>query len=186
MNNQQDNDSQAQLVSRLKKGDPQAVKVWFKQYHQQLLRVAKVKISNSKDAEDVVQEVMINCLRQIQLFRQDSSLKTWMMSILRHEIADYYRKIYAKKALTTVTLCNQLFSEPVSDSQQVQEVVKNVLSKMSGYRKDLLLMKYVDGLKIKQIAKKLGKTFKAVESEIWRSKLVFKEMYAQEAEKVGV
>lgn len=182
MNSQQDNNSQAKLVSQLKLGDPRAVKAWFKQYQPQLLKMTKAKISDVKDAEDVVQEVMINCLRQIQLFRQDSSLKTWMMSILRHEIADYYRKKYAKRALTTIPLGNQIFSQPISDSSQVQEAVKKTLTKMSSYRKNLLLMKYVDGLKINQIAKKVGKTFKSVESEIWRSKEVFKEIYAQEVE----
>ncbi|KUK79217.1 MAG: RNA polymerase sigma factor [Microgenomates bacterium 39_7] len=174
---------ESKLVRQLKKADPQAVKLWFLHYHQPLLQLAKQKISDPKDAEDVAQETMINCLRQIQLFRQDASLKTWMMTILRHEIADYYRKKYAKKALTTVPLGHYLLTKPIQDSDQVEKqavwAVQNTLKKMSSYRKKILLMKYVDGLKVKEIAKKLGKTFKSVETDLWRSKEAFKEIYLE-------
>jgi len=172
--------SEKQLVLQLKQGNSKAVREWFKLYHQYLLKIAKIKISNQKDAEDVVQETMINALRQMQLFRQEASLKTWLTTILRHEIADYYRKKYAKRAIKTVPLGDRLLSKPISDSEQVQEVVKKTLSKMTHYRKNLLLMKYVDGLKIKQIAQQMGKSFKSVESELWRSKDLFKKLYAQE------
>lgn len=175
----QEHEDEARLVSGLKSGDPRAVKYWFLHYRQPLLQFAQHKISNPKDAEDVVQETMINCLRQIQLFRQEASLKTWMMTILRHEVADYYRKKYAKKALTTVPLSQYVLSKPIQDSSQVEEAVRGTLKQMSNYRKKLLLMKYVDGLKVKEIAHKLGKTFKSVEAELWRSRESFKHLYAE-------
>ncbi len=170
---------EVELVAKLKEGDSRAVKHSFLHYHQPLLNFAKQKISNPKDAEDVAQETMINCLRQIQLFRQEASLKTWMMTILRHEIADYYRKRYAKKALKVVPLSQHLLSKPIQDSSQVESAVKNTLKQMSGYRKKILLMKYVDGLRVREIANKLGKTFKSVEAELWRSRENFKQIYAE-------
>lgn len=171
--------SEKKLVRQLKRADSRAVKLWFLHYHQPLLSFAKQKISNPKDAEDVAQETMINCLKQIQLFRQDASLKTWMMTILRHEIADYYRKKYAKKVLKVVPLSQRIFSKPIQDSSQVEKAVRSTLTQMSECRKKILLMKYVDGLKVKEIADKLGKTFKSVESELWRSRESFKQIYAE-------
>ncbi len=168
-----------ELVKKLKRGDSLAVKKWFDFYHPKLLSLANLKISNPKDAEDVVQETMINSLRQIQIFREESSLRTWMNTILRHEIADYYRKKYAKKAISVVPLGKYLLDKPIADSRVVNDVVRLTLSRMGTYRKSLLLMKYVDGLKIREIAKKVGKTLKSVESELWRSKDSFKKIYAQ-------
>jgi DNA-directed RNA polymerase specialized sigma24 family protein len=101
------------------------------------------------------------------------------MTILRHEIADYYRKKYAKKALETVPLGQRVFSKPIQDSAEVEKTVRNTLKQMSDYRKKLLLMKYVDGLKVKEIARQLGKTFKSVEAELWRSRESFKHIYAE-------
>lgn len=176
------NFQEQELVDQLKKGNSKAVATWFNCYQQDLLSLAYQKISNQKDAQDVVQETMINSLRQIQMFREESSLKTWMVTILRHEIADFYRKKYAKKALSVIPLGKHLIDKPIQDSNQVNEEVRLVLAQMSKYKKSLLLMKYVDGLKMAEIAKKVGKTLKAVESELWRSKDTFKKIYAQVCE----
>ncbi len=176
------NFQEKELVHKLKKGDSKAVTTWFNCYQRDLLSLAYQKISNHKDAQDVVQETMINSLRQIQMFREESSLRTWMITILRHEIADYYRKKYAKKALSVIPLGKHLIEKPIQDSNQVNEEVRLVLAQMSKYKKSLLLMKYVDGLKVAEIAKKVGKTLKSVESELWRSKDTFKKIYAQVGE----
>ncbi|GAG37642.1 unnamed protein product, partial [marine sediment metagenome] len=122
--------SEKELVSQLKKGNPQAVETWFNQFYPELLAVAKLKAKTSQDAEDLVQETLINCLKQIQIFRGDASLKTWMMTILRHEIADYYRKKYAKKAIKTLPLTDFLLKEELKDSSEVEDRVKQALGKM--------------------------------------------------------
>lgn len=173
------------LVKGLKTGCSRDVQLWYSLYYPLLLGVAKTKVGCFKDAQDIVQETMINALRQIQLFREESSLKTWMLSILRHEVADYYRKKYAKKALKLVPLGEHLLSRSISDSFEVQLAVKKVLSQMAGQRKRLLLMKYVDGLKVKEIARKLGKTYKSVETELYRARESFKKRYAQQMEVLG-
>ncbi len=169
--------AQSQLVKKLKQGDSQAVRRWFDQYYSDLMRIAVKKAKNKKDAEDLVQETFINCLKNIHVFRGSSSLKTWMISILRHEIADYYRKKYAKKAIKTLPLSDFILSRQIEDSSQVSRKVKTVLSKMLSRRKKLLLMKYVDGLQVEEIAQKVGRTFKAVESDLYRARESFKELY---------
>ncbi len=193
--------TQSQLITGLKKGDDRAIKVWFNVFYGELMSVALVKIKSKKDAKDVVQETFINCLKQLPLFEQRSSLKTWMISILRHEIADFYRKKYAKKAIKTLPLSQVLLGEAyffsadqaadahqmtrihqISDThqvaQQVKQQVKQVLSKMMPAKKELLLMKYVDKKRVKQIAQELGRTLKSVESDLFRARKIFRQLYA--------
>lgn len=169
------------LVSQLKAGDAGAVRYWFKKYYPQLMRIALKKAQNRKDAEDLVQETFINSLKQISLFKQNSSLKTWMVSILRHETADYYRKKYAKKAIETIPLAEFLLKYQIEDSRALADKakqVKDVLAKMLKRRKKLLLMKYVDGLGVKEIAHRVGRSFKAVETDLYRARESFRELYA--------
>lgn len=166
------------LVRSLKQGSKQALYYWFKHYKPDLMKVALKKAKNKKDAKDLVQETFINSYKQIQLFKENSSLLTWMMSILRHEIADYYRKKYAKRAIKVVPLGDYLLSRPLKDSHQISQKVRRALSKMIGRRKKLLLMKYVDGLRVDEIANKVGRTFKAVESDLYRARESFKEIYS--------
>ncbi len=170
--------SETNLVKRIKQGDPAAVETWFKSFQPELMKIALKKAKTRKDAEDLVQETFINCLKQIHLFRENSSLKTWMISILRHEIADYYRKKYAKKAIKTVPLTEFILNRKIEDSKKVSQKVSTVLGKMMERRKKLLLMKYVDGLDVKEIADRVGRSFKAVESDLYRARQDFKKLYA--------
>ncbi len=165
------------LLEQLKCGDSKAVSLWFAQFHDSIFAVAQQKVSNVKDAEELTQQTFINCLRQLPLFKGNSSLWTWMNSILRHEIADYYRKKYAKKALRTLPLSEYFFGESIADTQELSSKVTAVLGQMSAEYSELLQKKYIDKARVKDIANQLGTTVKAVESDLFRAREQFKLLW---------
>lgn len=170
----------SQLLERLRAGEKLAVQEWFNSYYDRLLAVVLVKVSNPKDAEEIVQETFLNCLKHLPLFRGDSSIWTWMNSIARHEVADYYRKIYAKKTLETLPLHEWLLSREVHDSHEISQQVRLVLNKMRRGYKNLLVMKYVEGKKVAAIARELDRTSKAVESDLFRAREEFRVLWQAE------
>lgn len=172
--------SEAQLIELLKLGDTDAVQYWFSSYHAQLLRFFKSKISQDQDAEELTQQTFLNCLKNLPLFLGDSSLWTWMTAIAKHEVADYFRKKYAKRAIQTLPLSSLLLANPVSDAHDTSTKVISVLKKMTAYSRELLLKKYVDCLKVAEIACEFGKTVKTIESELFRARKEFKVLYLAE------
>ena len=172
---------QLKLLQRLKDGDSIAARQWFGEYHDRLLQFVQQKISIESDAEEVVQETFINCLRQIALFRGDSSLWTWMCSIARHEVADYYRKKYAKKTLQLLPLYDSLFdvaaaNQITASAQQEQtSQVRKVLQKLPPVEQEILELKYVDNQSVAEISQQIGKTVKAVESLLFRARQLFRQ-----------
>lgn len=169
--------NEQQLLANLKAGKQQAVREWFETYQVKLFSFVLTKIDSEHDAEEIVQETFINCLRQINLFRGESTIWTWMQSIARHEIADYYRKKYAKKALRTIPLADFLLQESDKTIDNVSEKVDIILAKMEKYSQELLKQKYVDGKKVVEIAQYFGKSIKAIESELYRARLEFKRLW---------
>ncbi len=166
-------------VAQLQVGDPAAARAWFTEYHDRLLRFVEQKISIHADAEEVVQETFINCLRQVSLFRGDSSLWTWMCSIARHEVADYYRKKYAKKALQLLPLFDSVFEEhaaPVVEAEKSEKTgqIRQALGKLSPLEQEVLQLKYIDEHSVAEIAARIGKTVKAVESLLFRARQLFR------------
>ena len=153
------------LLKELRQGKKEAVRFWYKKFFSFFLNTTLKKISKREDAEEVVQETFINSLKQLHLFRGKSSLKTWMMSILFHEIADFYRKKYAKKALKIIPLFDEILQKPLMDQQEMSGKVEDVLSNMKKEYREILLLKYFDKKKVQDIAVKLKKTTKAVESD---------------------
>lgn len=175
--------SEGLLLTHLRQGVPAAVEYWFKTYHDQVLRFVLTKVAVAADAEELVQETFVNALKQLAFFRGDSSLATWLQSIARHEVADYYRKKYAKKAIHSLplseVLANTLLPTKVHDSHATSERVKVAIQSLTHEHQELLLSKYLDGKKVEELAQELGRSVKSIESELFRARQAFKLAYAQ-------
>jgi len=172
-------DNEKVLIEALKTGNELAVEYWFKKYRLKLKKIALGKISNSQQASEIVQETFINCLQTLNLFKGNSSLLTWMQSVLRHEIADYYRKRYAKKFIQTIPLSDFLLEQNYRDAVSSAELVSLVLKRMVQKNRELLLKKYVDCKRVKEIASEMGNTVKAVESDLFRAREEFKSLWLE-------
>jgi RNA polymerase sigma-70 factor (ECF subfamily) len=72
----------AKLVERLRAGDEQAFMELIRSMTPSLLRVARMFVPTSAQAEDVVQETWLAVLNGIDRFEGRSSLKTWIFRIL--------------------------------------------------------------------------------------------------------
>lgn len=176
-------EEEKQLVELLKLGDPHAVDFWYAEYQNKIEKYIAQKIASPSDRDELVQQTFINCIKQIHIFLGRSSLSTWMLSIAHHEVADYYRKRYAKKALLTIPLPAVVQDFSVPDRHETTEQVVMVLNKMKANSREILLMKYVDRKKVEVIAKELGKTVKSVESELFRARKEFKLAYILDQER---
>jgi RNA polymerase sigma-70 factor (ECF subfamily) len=168
-------------LAALRAGKKTAVRQWFSAFAPYLLRLALRRVKTAEDAEEIVQETFLNCLKQLPLFRGQARLRTWMVSILHHEIADYYRKLYAKRALKITPLADFILAEPLQNSSETAALVRSVLAQMAHEKKELLMMKYVDRKRVEEIARVWNKTVKAVESELFRARREFRALYAQAA-----
>ncbi len=166
-----------QLLTKLKQGDSKAVQYWFSSYHDRLYELVSYKVSIHKDREEIVQDTFMSCLKHLPLFRGESSIWTWMVRIARHEIADYYRKRYAKKAIHALSLDDFFSIGQILDAHATSEKVRLALSKIRADYRELLLLKYVDKKKVKEIAEELGRTVKSVEADLFRARSEFRLAY---------
>jgi RNA polymerase sigma-70 factor (ECF subfamily) len=170
--------SDTELLTRLRGGDAQAVQMWYQKYYTKLFHWISTKIGNANDAEELTQDTFLSCLKHLPLFRGESGIWTWVARIAQHEVADYYRKRYAKKFMHLFPLSDLLEKEELHDAHEISQKVKHVLSDMTHENREVLLMKYVDRKKVRQIAAELGKTVKSVESILFRARLEFRELYS--------
>lgn len=171
-----------QLLTDLKFGRPEAVKAWYKTYSEPLRQFIVQKMSNPNDVDEIVHDVFMECLKHLPLFRGESSIWTWMLRIAHHEVADYYRRSYAKKVIQTLPVTEMSDLPEIEGSFEISQKVKSVLRKMSATSRELLQRKYIDKQKIKTISQELGKSHKSVESLLFRARIEFRELYALEGD----
>ena len=65
---------------------------WVKDYADYLFHFAHQRVDQVELANDLVQETFLSALENIHQFEGRSSELTWLRSILRNKIIDYYRK----------------------------------------------------------------------------------------------
>lgn len=61
-------------------------------HRQALFKFAMLQLRNEAHAEDAVQETMVAAIQGAERFAGDSSVRTWLIGILKHKIIDHFRK----------------------------------------------------------------------------------------------
>ena len=88
---------------------------WVDNYGDYLYNYAWARVGSKEVAEDIIQETFIAALKGKDKFGGKSSELTWLISILKHKIIDYYRKKSIKKEFSEST-----FRKPFQDKEGLE------------------------------------------------------------------
>lgn len=141
-----------------------------------LFNYALLRVSRREIAEDMVQETYISAFKSYSTFKGKSSPKTWLTSILKNKIIDYYRKSANKKELKQDLPEEKMFddlgqwlSKFAPDShyhatdagiiqEEFYEILKKCLSHLTESQRVAFNMKMLDDCESEEICKELGLT----------------------------
>jgi RNA polymerase sigma-70 factor (ECF subfamily) len=68
---------------------------WLDEHGDALYRYARIRVRRRELAEDLVQDTFVAALQARGRYEGNSSVRTWLLSILKHKIADHYRRVAA-------------------------------------------------------------------------------------------
>jgi RNA polymerase sigma-70 factor (ECF subfamily) len=180
--------SDQQLISDyLKKGDQQALEILVKKYLKPVYNFVYRFVGDSKEAEDITQEVFIKMWRNLHQFSPERSLaphrtggsgsgfKTWLFVIAKNTAIDWLKK---KKSLPFSSFENEkgenyllagfassdlLPDELFSRSESRAKLALATESLASRY-KTVLSLRYNSQFNFREIAEKLGESLNTVKS----------------------
>ena len=170
------------LVKEVLAGKKGAATKFYKTFAPKLRRYLMTKLPDS-DVEEILQDTFLSAFDSLSLYRGESSVSTWLTSIARHEVADFYRKKYVRK---TIEMTGPLFENIISEMLSPEFVFeKNKIEKkffatyrsLSSQYQDILSYRYERSMSVKEIAKRMEISFKATESLLFRARLAFREAY---------
>ena len=166
------------LVARIFSGDKKAFEIFYKEHVQGLTRFVGSKVGEGVDVEETVQDAFLSFLDSLPLFSFRSTLKTFLYSIARHEVADYFRRKYAKRALKLVPIVGEYVSRELYTTHELSAAIDGVYRKILPEYAVILQMKYEEGMSVKEIARKMKLSVKASESRLFRARKAFQLEYA--------
>jgi len=153
----------------------------MEQYGSSLLRMSAIYLKDADLAQDAVQETFIKAYRHMNDYRGDSSEKTWLTSICVNTCRDILRTAWFRH--TSRMDLDTLPERPADFKFPDNTVLTEVMRLPVKYR-EVILLRYYEGLKLKEVADALGLSDGKVRSrlnkanEILRDRL--KEWYYDE------
>lgn len=94
---------------------------WIDKYADYLFNYAVVRVNNSDIAKDLVQDTFFAGLKSAKNFQGKSTERTWLVSILKRKVIDYYRKINSKKGKAEVRM--NFYNDGENEGSWIEERV---------------------------------------------------------------
>jgi RNA polymerase sigma-70 factor, ECF subfamily len=133
-----------------------------------LLRSAYLLCGDETEAQDLVQETFLQALKSVYRFRGDSAVYTWLYGILRNLCHRHLRN--QKRLVFEEALLLRLASEPSSDNSSDQVFyttnLAEALQKLSPEHRETIVLRYVENMKIGEIAAHTGVSTGTIKSRL--------------------
>lgn len=144
----------------------------MEQYGSNLLRMCALYLKDAALAQDAVQETFLKAYRHWNDYRGQAAEKTWLTSIARNVCRDYLRTAWFRhqdRRMDITALPEQPSSFVFPDSTVLTEVMRLPVK----YR-EVILLRYYQGMKIKEAAQALHLSEGRVRSRLNRANEILK------------
>jgi len=178
-----DKQDERELVRALLFGEARALETFYRRYALRLSCFISQRVGSLDDAEEILHDSLLSALDSLAIFSGRSSLFTWLCGIARHEIADYYRKkviksvVFSRLPFIEGFVSRALEPDAKLLRKEYEQRVMRALKVLLPHYREILELKYMDGLSVREIAQKMGMSFKACESALTRARKAFEVAY---------
>lgn len=156
-------------------GDRSAVQTLYERYLPTVWRFAYARSLGQRHlAEDIVSETFLALVRQIQTLDPDGgALGGWLMTVARRKLTDVSRRQRVVPTGEVEVIDATLATETALEQR---ELVAQAIEQMKDEERVALEWKYIDSLSVRDIAERMGRTEKAVESILFRARRSFRAL----------
>ena len=143
----------------------------MRQHGSRLLRLCAMNLRDASLAQDAVQDTFLKAFRQFHRFRGDADALTWLTAIAINVCRDYHRTAWFRHVDRRMDdLPEQAANFPFQDNTVITEVM-NLPDK---YR-EVILLRYYQDMKQKEVAAALGLTERAVRQRLHKANAILRE-----------
>lgn len=122
----------------------------YEKYSRNIESYVKEKVNNFHDAQDLVNTVFAKIYGNINSFdEKKASLSTWIYTITRNTVIDYYRTKRKFLPLTDAILEDYITEDIISDN--ALDDLADALLELDERERDLIILHYYSGYTLKKI-----------------------------------
>ena len=150
----------------------------YTQFHQVLFGFVKSKVNNHQDAEDIVQNVFIKVATGVNDLSRKDKLQSWIYTIARNSIIDYYRSTSNKKNILVEeeVAANFTNEEYIDTTKGLDCCLINFVNQLPDEYRDIIIDVEMKGLKQKDLAEKYNLAYPSIRSRVQRGREKLKQI----------
>jgi len=166
------------------KGDETGLEQIVRLYSDKLLLFINSIVNNIEVSEDLLSDTYLKLIVSKHLFREESSLKTYLYKIGRNLAMDYFRKQHGGPDIS-LSDAEDFAQEEMSLEQSIlrderSRQINAAMSKLNTKYREALYLFYFEGMPHKSIARVLKMNTKQVDNTICRAKQSLKIILEKE------
>ena len=175
------------LVIALQKGDATALDELIRRHKEPLMRFIYRCVPHEADARDLAQESFVRSYFAITKFHPRARFKTWLYQIAVNLCRDYGRRQRRQKLdyaglpneaeARTVQMASSTQDNPATEVSKHESfrILRNTIHELPAELKEALVLTAFEGLSHQECGEIMGCTSKAVESRVYRAKLMLRD-----------
>lgn len=170
------------LIRRALTHDPEALAALYDAFSEYSKGFAYQKLRNHHDAEDVAQTTWIRVLTSLQQFRGTGKFSTWLGTIILNECRNIHKKSKRSRTISLdgepegrrkreawATHRSDFLETDTEHRAMLRDLQRNIQLLPSVFR-NILVLRYVKGRSISQIAEELKISLPAAKSRLSRAR----------------
>ena len=159
-------DGEEKLIQRAIRGGASAFGSLYDHYQPKIYRFVLIKVGRREEAEDLTHEVFLSAWKNIEAYKNlGFPFSSWLYKIARNEIADHYRTKRDEVRLENID--PEYFIAPASvqidlGEKMEMEKVRLAIEKLKPEHQDVIIMRFVEDVSLKETAAALDKSEGAI------------------------
>ncbi|MFE7063325.1 RNA polymerase sigma factor [Sutcliffiella sp. NPDC057660] len=166
--------SDEQLLEQMAEGNQAAFEAFVHRYHVPIHQYAERLLKDSKKAEDIVQETFIRLIKQLQMKKIPTYPKAWLYRVASNLCRDYWRSAQYRTEGTAkeempISVDQKASVTEIYERQETRKEVLASLNTLSDAQQQIVVLRFYQDLKLKEIAEILDIPLGTVKSNLFHA-----------------
>jgi RNA polymerase sigma-70 factor (ECF subfamily) len=177
------------LIKELKKFNEEAFDFFVLKYQKMIISYVNKLVNNRDEAWNISQEVFISVFRNINKFREESSLKTWLFKIARNYTINKLKYLTVRKSgkHSSIEYLKEKYPNydiPISENpftklkrKEAIDLLNLALSNLKEKDREIITLRDLNELNYDEISEILNLSLGTVKSRLFRAREKLKISY---------
>lgn len=155
-----------ELIYRIQHGEKELLEKLIQKYYDDIYRFCYYKTGNASLSYDLTQETFLKLIKYIGTYKHRGKFKSYLITIAINVCNTYF---YKNNIDLEELGGNQNYDTKSSNElEKIEEkdIVVQALNELSEKQKEVIILKYYEGLKIKDISKMLDEKVPTIKSRL--------------------